>query len=244
MFKELLKDDGEYIVFNGEYLEMYIPVYYFESNLAENSGNAIRVFGLFNLRVFANNKPMKIETLNIPSMIYIYPSDIEKRNIQIIEGEHGEVEQYVVAKFYKGNRIMVNSIAQDASNVELFLNLIFNSKLPKTLSYHDVLNVWLKNLQLNNVRLGVPSAPLEIIIREIYRNKDKPEEPFSKVIGKNPKMSEYSYKTANIREICARNSTFAALTFEDMDAMITSSLNIHKYKKDETVSPIEKIIKM
>ncbi len=244
MLRDYLKDDGEYIVFNGDYLEMYIPVYYFESNLAENSGNAIRVFGLFNVRVFINDKPLKVETLNIPSMIYIYPSDIEKRTMQLIEGEYGEPEQYIVAKFYKGNRIMVNSIAQDASNVELFLNIIFNSKLPKTLSYHDMLNVWLKNLQLNNVKLGVPSAPLEIIIREICRNKNKPEEPFSKVVGKNPNVSEYSYRTANIREICARNSTFAALTFEDMDAMITSSLNINRYKKEETVSPIEKIIKM
>lgn len=244
MFKELLKDDGEYIRFNGEYLEMYIPVYYFESKLAENSGTSIRVFGLFNLRVFVNNKPMKLETLNIPSMIYIYPSEIEKRNIQLIKGEDGTEEQYIVAKFYKDNKIMVNSISQDASNVELFLNLIFNNKLPSSISYHDVLNVWLKNLQLNNIKLGVPSAPLEIIIREIYRNKNKLEETFSKVIGKNPNISPFSYKTANIREICARNSTFAALTFEDMDSMITSSLNIQKYKKEETISPIEKIIKM
>jgi hypothetical protein len=29
-----------------------------------------------------------------------------------------------------------------------------------------------------------------------------------------------------------------------MDSMITSSLNIQKYKKEETISPIEKIIKM
>lgn len=243
MLRNFIKDDGENIVFTGNYLEMYIPDSYFESKLAEEFGNSIRVFGLFNIRVFdEKNKPMKLETLNVPTMIYIHPSEVEKKELQLIDD--GEVEKYRVAKFYKGNIIMQNSVPQDASNVELFLKILTTGKVPKTIPYSQVLRIWQRNLDLNGVKLGVTSTILEIIIAEIYRNKKKPEERFAKLIGKDPSVSEYAYRTANIREICARNSTFAALTFEDMDQMIISSLNINKYNKEESESPIEKIIKM
>jgi hypothetical protein len=245
MLSQMVRDDGENIIFTGEYMEAYIPNFYFEGKLAEDYGQSIRVFGLFNVRVFSKGKPMKLETFNVPTMIYMHPSEMEKRkDLQLIPGDDNDVETYMVAKFYTGNIIMPNSIPQDASNVELFLDVLTRGKVPKTIPYSQVLQVWQKNLALNGVKLGVTSTVLEIIISEIYRNKKKPEETFSKIIGKDPKTSEFAYRTANIREICARNSTFAALTFEDMDQMITSSLNINKYNKQESSSPIEKIIKM
>jgi hypothetical protein len=241
----MVRDDGENVVFTGNYLEFYIPAFYFEGKLAEDFGSNVRVFGLFNIRTFDDkNKPLKLETFNVPTMIYIHPSEIEKKDLQLIPGDDNEVESYYVAKFYKGNVIMQNSIPQDASNVELFLDILTRGKVPKTIPYGQVLQVWQKNLELNGVKLGVTSTVLEIVISEIYRNKKKPEETFAKLIGREPGTSEYAYRTANIREICARNSTFAALTFEDMDQMITSSLNINKYNKQESNSPIEKIIKM
>jgi hypothetical protein len=245
MLRTMVKDDGEHLVFNGSYMEMYIPEFYFEGKLGEDLGSSLRVFGLFNIRTFDDkSKPLKLETFNVPTMIYIHPSEVEKRKIQLIEGSDDEVEAYRVAKFYKGNILMQNSIPQDASNVELFLKVLTSGKVPKTIPYGQVLQVWQKNLALNGVKLGVTSTVLEIIISEIYRNKKKPEEKFAKLIGLKPNTSEYAYRAANIREICARNSTFAALTFEDMDQMITSSLNIAAYGKEESDSPIEKIIKM
>lgn len=245
MLSQMVRDDGENIIFTGKYMEMYIPDFYFEGKLAEDFGSSLRVFGLFNIRVFDDKgKPMKLETFNIPTMIYTHPSEIEKRDIQLVEGGENEVETYRVAKFYKDSIIMPNSIPQDASNVELFLSILTRGRVPKTIPYSQVLQVWQRNLDLNGVKLGVTSTILEIIISEIYRNKKKPEETFAKLIGKNPTTSEYAYRTANIREICARNSTFAALTFEDMDQMFTSSLNINRYNKQESDSPIEKIIKM
>lgn len=245
MLKDFLIDDGEYIVFNGNYMEMYIPEFYEKSKLVENYGSSINVFGLLNLRVFDDKgRAGKVETFNVPTMIYIYPTSTEWRDIQLIPGEDEIVERYLVAKFYKGNKLMMNSIPRNADNVELFLNLLCRGKIPTTIPYNQILNLWYKNLEINNVKLGVTSTIFEIIITEICRNSKKPEETFAKVIGKDPTISEHSYKPANIREICARNSTFAALTFEDMDSMIVSSLNINKYGRQETESPIEKIIKM
>ena len=51
------------------------------------------------------------------------------------------------------------------------------------------------------------------------------------------------YATSNMREICAQNSTFAAITYEDMDSMLITSLNRSKLKKAQVESPLERIIK-
>lgn len=242
MLKGYLKKDGEHIIFEGHTMEAYIPEYYFQGKLAEDKGSMIEVFGLFNVRVFdGNGRPLKLETFNIPSMLHLYPTEMETKELELVDDV---IEKYRVCKFYKGNRVLNKSIHQDASNVELFINLLFRGNIPRTIPYTQILQIWQKNLELNNVKLGVTSAILEVIITEIYRNKKKPEETFAKVIGKDPTASEFGYRPANIREICARNSTFAALTFEDIDSMITTSLNISKYNKEESQSPIEKIIKM
>ena len=49
---------------------------------------------------------------------------------------------------------------------------------------------------------------------------------------------------ASIRQICQYTSTFTAVTFEDLDSMVTTSLNRERENIPETESPIEKIIKM
>ena len=244
MLKQYLSDNGTDIIFNGECLEAYIPEFYFKNNkLGERLGSSIKAFGLFNVRVFIGNKGLKLETFNLPSMIFLYPSVIETKKLKLID-EQDDEEEYVVLKFFKGSKVTPNTISQDATNVELFLDFICGGKLPKTIAYNQIIQIWQKNLTLNNINFGVTSTILEIIVMEIYRNKKKPEETFAKLWGVEPNVSQYSYKRANIREICAKNSVFAALTFEDMDSMITSSLNITNYKRTETESPIEKIIKM
>jgi hypothetical protein len=244
MLKDLLKDDGEYIVFNGFYMECYIPSFYFDTKLGEEYGSELRIFGIFNARAFTEKmKPMTLETINFPSIITIYPSEIDTKSLTLLEGDD-EPEEYVVAKFHKGSRLMKNAIPQDSTNVEMFINLLIKGKLPRTIPYSKLLSIWLANLTNNNVKLGVASSVLECMIAEFYRDRKNPMIKFAKTIGKKPDTDEYMYRPVNIRELCARNSTFAALTFEDMDAMLTSSINIKKLNKEEIDSPLEKILKM
>ena len=242
MINKYMSNNGTELVFNGYYLEIYIPELYFETKLAENQGGTIHTFGLLNATVFDNKmKSLHTEIINLPTMIYLYPSEIETKTMSF--NNNPEPKKYKVAKFYKGDNVMPSMIQQDGSNAELFLNLMCAGKID-FVPYDQILNVWERNLELNGTRLNVPSAILGIIISEIYRNKNNPNEKFSKVAGTNPKISQYDYRTANMREICSRNSTFAALTFEDMDSMITTSLNMKNYNKKQVESPIEKIIKM
>ena len=243
MFNKLLINDGEFLIFNGLYVEFYVPKSYEEDKLAESVGDSYRLFGICNLRVFdVNNKPGKLEILNLPSYINVFPSEVDEANLSLVDGQ--EEEKYKILKFYKGDKIMRNVTQMDSTNLEMFTKLMTSGKIPKTVEYKNVIHLWLKNMEINGKHLGVTSTVLEVIIAEIYRDGSKPEFQYAKTVGKDPNKPQYGYRTANIREICSRNSAFAALTFEDMDSMITSSLNINKYNKSETLSPIEKIIKM
>ena len=97
---------------------------------------------------------------------------------------------------------------------------------------------------MNHVNFGVPSVILELILSVAYRDKKDPTKRFAVALAKNPNLTDYDYKMASIRQICQYTSTFTALTFEDFDSMLTTSLNRTRLHKQEVDSPLEQIIKM
>lgn len=242
--KTMVKDGMIY--FTGDYMEMYIPEYYFSRKLAEELGGRLRVFGLFNLQIFDDKgkKQGKIETFVFPSLIILESDEMEERNMKLLELADESEEKYRVMKFYKNDPIMLVDYPQDSSNVELFLDILTGGKIPRTIPYHQIHEIWQKNLRLNGVHLNVASNVLEAIITVLYRDPKSPENTFAKVASKKAVIDELAYRPANIREVCARTSTFSALTFEDFDQMLTTSLNRGRYNRKEAESPLEKIIKM
>jgi hypothetical protein len=179
-------------------------------------------------------------TLNLPTTIILHFSDIYKATVNLYDDEP---ISYRVLKYYNNDIVMSNVVQKDSTNAEVFFGLMSSGKI-KNIPYDKLLQIWQKNLDLNGVNLGVPSSILELIMAEIYRNPKNPNEKFSKFINNNPNASKTDYRASNIREICSRNSTFTALTFEDFDTMMTASLNMNKYNKKQVESPIEKVIKM
>lgn len=262
----MLKEVDNNFVFTGIRMDAYIPLYYDNGTLFEENGGNIQVFGLFPIKVFdQNGKVLFEETFNIPSMIYMYPTEITREETTFSdqlanydESADGDKDsndeddidkdevvstKYIVARFFTNDVITHTEMTSDVDNSEIFLRLLCGGKIPH-MAYGDVLKAWQMNLKLNNVNIGITSTIQEAIIREIYRNPNKREETFGEYRAAHPKVSEYGYKAVNIREICARNSTFAAMSFEDIDSMVTYSLNINTFDKEEKVSPVEKIIKM
>lgn len=240
--KSSLLAKDEFLILTAPYMEVYIPTDFFDSGLAENLGSSINTLGLLNARVFDDgNSPGFLEILNLPTKIVLYPSDMETKKLKL--SPLLPEENYMVCKFYKDMPFMRKELVKASDNAELFFNLLIRGKIPRNIPYDKILTVWRKNLDLNGVNFKVPSSILELIIREVYRDP-KTGEPYGKLRGNKP-MSEWGpYTTANMRNICAKNSTFAAITFEDFDAMVTTSLNRKKQGKNQNISPIEKIIKM
>lgn len=238
-----LKVKGDIYEVVSDELILYIPDEYFDKNMAADFGSHASVFALLEAEAFNNGKSLGREILNLPTMIEIYPSSMEPTNISLT-GKDEDKAKYYLARFIKGDKFTNTIIRQDSSNVELFLKLVTSGKVPKSVPYNKILSVWQKNLSLNGVNLGVPSSILEVIIRETYRHPTKPEFVFAKAYNDNPKIDQLNYYTANIREVAARNSVYTGLVFENFDQMVNSGINISSQKKMQTISPVEKIIKM
>ena len=242
--QKYFNDNGENIVFVGPYMEAYIPRYYFDKRIADSIGEHFTVLGVFSFITFnkvEGTHPNHIRTMNLPIMISTFPTTTAIKRIDLL-GD-GNEEEYVVFKYYKGDILCRNKTPQSKDIFKVFLDLLMAGKLPKTIAYPDVLNIWMKNFSMNGVSFDIPSTVYEIVISKIYRNKNKPEESFSKVIGKNPKTSPYDYSTASARDITAYSSRFAGIMFEDMDAQLTSAISSTRSNKKESVSPMEELLK-
>lgn len=241
-----LQEVGDQVIFVGNYMEVYLPRYYFDKDVAVRMGNSIQTFGIFNFKVFSSedkkeNSPVR--TFNFPSVLETKPSSSYNAEIPNLVADSDE-KDFTVLKYYKGDVFITNvNTTQKSDNTIMFINLLNAGKLPKTIPYDKVLETELANLAFNNVNLNVPSTVLELIISEIYRDKKDLTRAFRFRAGSGEKVSMYDYKPINIKQISTFNSTFTGVTFEDIDYNLTASVNKTRQNKKETVSPIEKTIK-
>ena len=237
----VFRSDGDYIYLNSSYCEFYIPMEYFDPtvNFSTDMSDKIRTFGFFNVGIFEGGKLKDLRILNLPVIIEIYVYESEIRDVKL---SNGEITQCKVLKYNKGAKIMEAPYFEDDLNVKTFLNLMMAGKLPKTLPYSKLMQVWDKNLSMSKVNFGLSSFHRELFLSVMYRNPNDLSEKFSK-IACNPGVSDNDYAGASVRQICQYNSTFTAVTFEDIDSMITTSLNKTRTKGNEKESPLEQVIK-
>lgn len=241
---EFKKTDND-IIFIGNYMEVYIPYFYFEKNIAELIGDHFRTFGLLNFRTFADidgTRPFKLRTFNIPVEILTYPSGgYDEKKLDLVG--NGE-EKYYIAKYYNGDILCKSKLVASKLSFRSFLEILIAGKLPPTLPYDRVMDIWQKNFELSDVNFNIPDVIKEIVITQLYRSKKDISIPFAYVIGKNPNTSPYDYQTASPREIVKVSSTYAGLAFEDFNQMAISGINNSKSNKEENKSPMEAILKL
>lgn len=238
------KSDGKFIYLEAEYAEFYIPKYYFDvtSKFAEDAGNIVKALGVFDVGIFESGKLKEMKVLNLPTWIDFFVIDYEERDVQL--PNDSEITPCKVLKYSKGHKMMNSGVIEDSSNVESYLDFVVKGKVPSIVPYEKSLQIWRKNQALNSANLGVPSVIEELILSVSYRDKTNPGTKFAHVIGKDLNVSQYDYVMNNIRQICQYTSTFTALTFEDLDAMVTTSLNRTRSHGEEAMSPIEDLLKL
>lgn len=245
---------GDNIVVNVPYAEAYIPVELFKnvekesqlnSAVAFMDGSAVTTVGIFNMRLFPTDDPsirekVPIRTFNYPSPITTYPDDVVKMKLTL-----GDIEEqeYSVLQYTRGSIMMPVNNPKDSGNCEKFLNMMMRGKIPNTIPYSHILEIWNKNFQINGIAPGVPSVILQAIIAEQARCKDDPTIPFRKQIGVD-KAGENDYVFANVRTVASYTSVFNALTFEDMSQMLTTSINMTRSGTTQNKSPVEKVLSM
>lgn len=246
--KTEIKDNR--IVLSSGKMEIFSLSDYVDKNITRFTGDKVETFGLVPYKFYTKDtdkKPSKVGIINCPSMMTFYPDTVDK-NIEdaIWDGIHKElnVHNYTKLTFYGGDRIMDSVIIQKLDNVVMFTELLLGGKLDNNIPYPMLPSVWMKNIGANGTDLEVPATVMDLVIYELCRYKHANDKPFGSVYGKDPSISPIAYVFANVREICAANSVFAALSFEDMNSMLDASLNMTLKEKEQKISPVEQIIKM
>jgi hypothetical protein len=242
-----LKKVGDSVIFDGEYMEIYIPKEYFSRGIAEYHGEMISTLGIFNFIVYTQPKETKskgeVHLMKLP-MTVKFEFDTFHDDTTRLQADQDE-EQYRVFELSKGS-VVVDTVVkeQSAENSKKFIYLLHGGKIPKALKYGDIIDMYHESISLNRVNLNNPSVIFELIIAELCRYSDDIEMPFRMMIGKdNAKVSEYDYNNINLTKLPSINSTFNAMTFEDINQAVISSIKKTRNNEGENPSPVEKIIK-
>lgn len=236
MSKEMYAKGGK--LFTTNYTEIYIPTDYFDGKYAINKGPMIETLGLLYIRSYPGGKEGPIRLVNVPGKVNLVVYDIQQDEIDI----QGNSIQVTTLKYIKDSYIMNQSIAKGREVSESFLTYLLNGKLPKTLNYADIIDIWWRNIEMSGESFKVPSKIFEMIIANIYRSPKDPKDRYGQYYGKQTNPNGYDYETGNVRDVVEGLSTFSGMVFEDISRMITTGINNAKEKVEEPVSPLEKII--
>lgn len=246
---DYLRKEGNSVIFDGEYMEIYIPKSNFDNDRSSQlTGEYLFTLGVFNFLVYREGKNAKekaeLRTLKLPFKIKIQYRTFFSTKTKL-SNELDETD-YMVFVLERGDLFCVNTEqAQNTNNAKDLIFLIHGGKLPNSIRYESVLDCYLGTTILNGVNLKSELVIFEFIVAELCRYKADTNLPFRKVIGADltGNISEHDYVLINLKTLPAINSTFSALTFEDINQAIISSVKKTKNNEEENETPIEKVLK-
>jgi len=223
--KELVRS-GNSIVFDGDYLDIYIDSEYFKKGLAEHQGNYIKTMGLFQFEIKTESQERSGKDGTIHTMKYPNSMEFDYTEHFVFNGKLDKDRKnvkYDVFRLTTGNKFFANvHIEQSAVSVKDFIFMFHSGKMPQFIKYSDIIKLYYDVLNTNKINLKSNSLTYEIIISELCRSKKDIELHYRKSLKNNP--SEYDYVNINLKDIPRINSTFTALTFENIDESIISSV--------------------
>lgn len=243
--RELVRS-GNSIIFDGEYLDIYLKREYFDKGLAEPRGRFISTYGLFVFEVKTQKQVdegtsgNRIHTFKFPNKIEFSFTEEFQEDMKL--ESDAKKERYRIFRLHKGDMFLANvNIEQSAEAVKDFIFLFHAGKLPNFIEYNDIIKLYYDLLDSNKVNLKSNSLTYELIISELCRYKKDVEIPYRLALDKNPGPNDYI--NYNLRALPRLNSTFAALSFENMNDSIVSSIRRTATGGTEKETPLERIIK-
>lgn len=235
--------DSQHIYVDDDYMELYIPAYFFDQNrrYAVDFSTTIETLGLIHCGLFNKGQLESIQLFKHPYTIVVYVYDSERRVINIPGQGNTPCK---VLKYTKGAMMMDSVIIQDAQSSLSYLNCQTEAMIPKSVPYDKLATAWQRNKSINSVSFGVRNEVEEMVIAAESKLDGDMNKKFAQVYGSDLRVSPYAYKPVTSRQVCQYSSTFAGITFEDIDSMITTSINRTREKRPEEYTPIEAVIKM
>lgn len=231
-----LKRDNESLIFNNDgYFVFYVPEVYFERKFAEIVGENVNIMGLLNYAIF-NEKEQHdgLRTFNYPTMFTTIPKKIEKiKNIKLTKTS--DEADYRLFKYEKGD-VIVKSVMleQKVINADTLFGMFMTGKLPTTLDYSNIHNLFIDNIKLNGEDYKLNAQLFGILVAKMCRSKDD-----IKTLFRHTNITDMTdYKYISMKQIPKFISPFASMTSENIDDSIINSTLV----KNAKYSPLEKIM--
>ena len=238
------------LIFDGDYLDIYIPRASFDDGLARYNGNYINTIGIFFFEIIkASDLDKEGRKRVFHKMTFPNSIDFQYTDILSYKGSINGTPniQYDVFRLEKGNQFIANVNYQKTSDTVItFVNKLHNGKMPKILTYEEILKMYHEVLALNEVSLKAPSLLYELVIAESCRDSKNLSRPYRLKLAKSggsAASDPYGFVNIRINRLPQLNSTFAGLTFENMTDSVISSLERTLSGGKEQPSPIEDTIK-
>jgi hypothetical protein len=222
----------------NDYMEIYIPMEYFANGVAINKGSVIETLGLVYIRAFNNGVEGPIQLLNLPTDVNFMVYEFKQETINI----NNTPLDVMTLQYLKGAYVLHQTVPKGRDIANAFLDMMLAGKLPRTLEYTKVIDIWWRNLEISGISYKVPSKIFEMIIATIYRNPNNMKERYGQLYGNETNPDGYNYVTGNVRSVVKDLSTFSGMVFEDIGNMISNGINNSIENIDEPISPLEKII--
>ena len=233
------------LVFTGDVLDIYIPDKNFDVKLAEYNGEYIHAMGIFLFEVktyeqVEQGKRGRFYAMKLPNVIdFQYVDSFSYKGS--INGYPADA--YKVFRLENSSKFIANVwIQQDASEVVRFVKALHNGHLPNILTYDEILQMYHRVLAINQISLNAPSIIYELTISEVCRARSNQAKPFREVVTKGD-VSLYDYKPVNITKLPILNSTFAGVTFENINDAVFTAIDRTQNGGEEKYSPLEKAIR-
>lgn len=233
---KFLKKEGNSLLFKDEgELVFYIPEYYFEREFAIMDGEYISLLGLFNYAKFDKNGKLegKLKLFNFPTVFTTKPSELDKiTGVKLTKNT--PKDDYRLLKYKKDDMVIVSTkVPMSVENIEVFMKMINSGKLPNTIPYDKLHEVFMRNIELNGESYPVSAQLIGIVMSELCRSSEDMTIPYRLSGSDDP----FAYQTINIKSVPKLVSPFTALTSEDWNESIVNAIVNKKPRK----SPLEKL---
>lgn len=228
-------------------LEVYLPYDYLNKEYRGTSyysivGDKVRYYALGNMRPSETKADMEkpfgnVYTLGFPMIITSEPTEIDIRDVQFVRG--GVSRKCIVLTFYKDDLFVENVDCIAASNnIMILMNRLEGGKLDHVLP-SEAVQIFRDCQEMNKANLRIPSEEEEIFIAERYRDPEHPSRRarFSDSLSKD-KILSY-----NMRQEAMQTTTYQALTHEDINTSLITSINRKKSGIRDQATIMERLVR-
>lgn len=243
---KFLRRDGNALLFDGdgEFI-FYVPEVNFGGKSAIVDGSHVRLLGVLNYEILNKSGGSSgLKTFSWPTIFLCKPYAIEKRKgLKLVKTN--DAKDYRILRFKNGDEVVTNvHTPQIIDNVEeMFRLFLITGNIPTTISYLDLYEYFDRNMNLNGSDYGLNDQLWGAVISETCRDPEDISRPYrlSKAFARGDMNS---YIPVSIKTIPKYISPYVAITSENIDESIISSVLLSDNPKGHKYSPLERVLTM